>query len=138
MVAIAIVFAALVLLDAVVKLVQAAKADSKKTLAAPRYEIIKIANGASWTLDRKTGSYHLCKVRDEHMGCAGSANATQMLSATPYQLEKKRVERRQERPTERKEVFNQFFTFFEQIIKFAEKYDNKGETDPSVTDSEQL
>jgi hypothetical protein len=55
LVAIAIVFAALVLLDAVVKPVQAAKADSEKTLAAPRYEIIKIANGANWTLDRKTG-----------------------------------------------------------------------------------
>ena len=71
------------------------------------------------------------------MSCAGSANAIQMLSNTPYQLEKKRVERRQERRTERKEVFNQFFTFFERIIKFAEKHDKKGETDPSVTDSEQ-
>jgi hypothetical protein len=80
----------------------------------------------------------LTKVRDEHLGCASSANATQMLSATPCQLEKKRVEPRQERHTERKEVCKQFFTFFERIIKFAEKHDNKGETDPSVTDSEQL
>ena len=138
LVAIAIVVAALVLPDTAVKPVQTAKTDSEKTLTAPRYEIIKIEDGASWTLDRKTGVITMCKVRDEHMVCAGSGNATQMPSATPSQLEKKRVERRQERRTERKEVFNQFFTFFERIIKFAEKHDNKGETDPSVTDSEQL
>ena len=138
LVAIAIVVAALVLPDTAAKPVQAAKADRDKTLTAPRYEIIKVENGASWTLDRKTGVITTCKVRDEHMVCAGSGNATQMPSATPSQLEKKRVERRQERRTERKEVFNQFFTFFERIIKFAEKHDNKGETDPSVTDSEQL
>jgi hypothetical protein len=138
LVAIAIVVAALVLPDDAVNPVQAAKADSDKTLTAPRYEIIKIENGASWTLDRKTGVITMCQIRDEHMVCAGSANATQLPSATPDQLEKKRVERRQERRSERKEAFNQFFTFFERIIKFAEKHDGKGETDPSVTDSEQL
>ena len=61
LVVIAIFFAALVLLDATVKPVQEAKADSEKTLAAPRYEIIKIVNGASWTLDRKTGGITCAK-----------------------------------------------------------------------------
>ena len=122
LVAIAIVVAALVLPDAAVKPVQAAKTE----------------NGASWMLDRRTGIITMCKVRDEHMVCAGSANATQMPSATPDQLENKRVGRRQERRTERKEAFNQFFTFFERIIKFAEKHGDNGETNPAVTDSEQL
>lgn len=138
LVAIAIVVAALVIPDADVKPVQAAKTGSDKTLTAPRYEIIKIENGASWTLDRKTGVITMCKVRDEHMICAGSGNATQMPSATPDQLEKKRVERRKERRAERNEAFNQFFTFFERIIKFAEKHDHKGVSDPEIKDSEQL
>jgi hypothetical protein len=80
----------------------------------------------------------MCKIRDEHMVCAGSANATQMPSATPDQLKNKRVDRRQERRTERKEALNQFFTFFERIIKFAEKRGDKGKTNPAVADSEQL
>lgn len=138
LVAIAIVVAALVLPDTTANPVQAAKVDSDKTLTAPRYEIIKIENGASWTLDRKTGVITMCKVRDDHMVCAGNGNATQMPAATPDQLEKKRVERRQERRTERNEAFNQFFMFFERIIKFAEKHGDKGETDSTVTDSEQL
>ncbi|NKB21697.1 MAG: hypothetical protein GKS01_14495 [Alphaproteobacteria bacterium] len=138
LVAIAIVVAALVLPDAAVKPVQAAKGNAEKSVSAPRYEIIKIENGASWTLDRKTGVITMCKVRDEHMVCAGSGNATQMPSATPEQLEKKRVERRQERRAERKEAFNQFFTFFERVIKFAEKHDGKGETNSTIEDSEQL
>ena len=71
LVAIAIVVAALVLPDATANPVQAAKVDSDKTLTAPRYEIIKIENGASWTLDRKTGVITMCKVRDDHMVCAG-------------------------------------------------------------------
>jgi glucose dehydrogenase len=99
LVAIAIVVAALVLPDAAVKPVQAAKTE----------------NGASWTLDRRTGVITMCKVRDEHMVCAGSANATQMPSSTADQLENKRLDHRQERQTERKEAFNQFFTFFERI-----------------------
>jgi glucose dehydrogenase len=122
LVAIAIVVAALVLPDAAVKPVQAAKTE----------------NGASWTLDRRTGVITMCKVRDEHMVCAGSANATQMPSSTADQLENKRLDHRQERQTERKEAFNQFFTFFERIIKFAKKHGDKGETNPAVTDSEQL
>ncbi len=138
MLAAAIVVAALVIPDAAVKPVQAAKSTSDKAVTAPRYEIIKIENGASWTLDRKTGVITMCKVRDEHMVCAGSGNATQMPSATPEQLEKKRVERRQERRAERKEAFNQFFTFFERIIKFAEKHGDKADSSPNSTDSEQL
>ena len=122
LVAIAIVVAALVLPYAAVKPVQAAKTE----------------NGASWTLDRRTGVITMCKVRDEHMVCAGSANATQMPSATPDQLKNKRVDPRQERRTERKKALNQFFTFFERIIKFAEKHCDKGKTNPAVADSEQL
>tara|TARA_Y100001936_G_scaffold243453_1_gene282311 strand:- start:10278 stop:10730 length:453 start_codon:yes stop_codon:yes gene_type:complete len=138
LVAIAIVVAALVLPDTSVGPVQTATADSDKSLKAPRYEIIKIENGASWTLDRQTGVITMCQVRDEHMVCAGSENATKMPAATPQQLEKKRSDRRQERRAERKEVFNQFFTFFERMIKFAEKHGDKGPEPAPAPQSEQL
>ena len=123
-IAVSIVAAALVLPDGALLTRQnaATVADANQQTASPRFQIIKTEQGRTWRLDTQTGKITVCQLREDRMICADSTTATQLPQATPEQLEKQEQERRQAKREDREEIFDRFITFFERIIKFAQKH----------------
>lgn len=92
-----------------------------------RYQIVKTDNGASWRLDTVTGEITVCRLESDRMICAKSTEATELPPVSAAELEKQRAEQRAERRTEKTEMLDRFFGFFERMLKFAEKNADKAE-----------
>jgi hypothetical protein len=92
-----------------------------------RFQIVKTENGTAWRLDTVTGEITVCRLESDRMICAKSTEATELPKATPEQLEKQRVERKQERKAEKTEMLDKFFSFFERMMRFAQQHDDKKE-----------
>ena len=92
-----------------------------------RYQIVKTDNGASWRLDTVTGEITVCRLEADRMICAKSTEATELPPVSAAELEKQRAEQRAERRTEKTEMLDRFFGFFERMLKFAEKNADKAE-----------
>lgn len=89
--------------------------------AAKRFQIVKVENGRTWRLDTQTGEITVCRLNRDRMFCAKSTDATELPKATPEQLQKQNKERRQAKREERNEMLDRFMSFFERIIKYAQK-----------------
>ena len=96
--------------------------------AVERFQIVKVENGRTWRLDTQTGEITVCHLRRDRMFCARSTEATELPKATPDQLKKQDKERRQAKREERNEMLDRFMSFFERIIKYAQK--QTGMADP--------
>ncbi len=90
-----------------------------------RYQIVRTENGSAWRLDTETGEITLCRAEADRMICAKSTAATELPKASPEQLAKERAEKRQQKKTERTEIMDRFFSFFERILRFAERESEK-------------
>ncbi|MBT5049486.1 MAG: hypothetical protein HOM58_13385 [Rhodospirillaceae bacterium] len=90
--------------------------------AAKRFQIVKVENGRTWRLDTQTGEITVCRLYQDRMLCAKSTDAAELPKAIPDQLKKEHQERRQAKREERNEMLDRFMSFFERIIKFAQKH----------------
>lgn len=90
--------------------------------AAKRFQIVKVENGRTWRLDTQTGEITVCRLHRDRMLCAKSTDAAELPKATPDQLKKEHQEQRQAKREERNEMLDRFMSFFERIIKFAQKH----------------
>lgn len=98
-----------------------AETGARKT-AAPRYQIIKTEHGRTWRLNTETGEITVCRLRHDRLICANSTMASELPKATPEQLETERKEQRRADREDRNEMLDRFMSFFERIIKFAQKH----------------
>jgi hypothetical protein len=108
---------------------------SQTETARPRFQIIKTEHNRTWRLDTKTGEITVCHLQDDRMVCADSTLATKLPKATPEQLEAERKEQRQAKRAERNEMLDRFMSFFERIIKFAQKHAGDNKAPPEDDDS---
>lgn len=86
-----------------------------------RFQIVKVENGTTWRLDTQSGEITACRLRQDRMLCAKSTDAMELPKATPEQLAQQQKERRQAKREERNEMMDRFMSFFERIIKYAQK-----------------
>ena len=93
-----------------------------------RYQIVKADGGMSWRLDTETGEMMVCRLDGQRLFCALSSQATHPLNLSPEEAEKKQATRRRERRQEQTALFDRFFSFFERILRFAERDENKTST----------
>ena len=137
-IALSIVAAALVLPEGgmlpVSKTKPAVEGGEDTAVTAPRYQIVKTEQGRTWRLDTRTGEITVCGLREDRLICASSNMATQIPSATPEQLEAERKARRDARRAESNEIFERFMSFFDRIIKFAQKHAGGGKPPPPDDD----
>lgn len=102
----------------------------KQEPGAPgRYQITKVENGVSWRLDTQTGELTACRMERDRLICAKSTDATTLPPTSPEALAEERAERDRDRREEKTRMFDQFFAFFERIIRFAEKQAEKMDPD---------
>lgn len=93
-----------------------------------RYQIVKADGGMSWRLDTETGEIMVCRLDGQRLFCALSSQATQPANLSPEEAGKKQAARRRDRREEQTALFDRFFSFFERILRFAQREENKTST----------
>jgi hypothetical protein len=107
--------------------IELAAAPAPATGTPGRFQIVKTENGTAWRLDTVTGEITVCRLESDRMICAKSTEATELPKATPEQLQKQRVDQKRERKAEKTEMIDRFFSFFERMLRFADRHSDKQE-----------
>lgn len=91
-----------------------------------RYQIVRVEDGVSWRLDTATGELTACRIEDDRMVCARSAEATELPRMAAGELERRRAaeqeaERAREARLRQEEmaVLDRILGFFKWVVERA-------------------